>query len=100
MSAAPWSSPHTPLTLYTDSYSMVVNVLAPRTATSLSQRRLLDIADMRELARDGDLSDLVAVSGQTNPADCLTNNQPKANETRLLLRALLRSGSYTPQRQC
>ena len=86
---------HVLVLLDTDCYSLVVNVKAPKVVRKLSKRRAIDVSDLRECIRLGELQ-VRAIEGLTNPMDACTKALAKTVRTRAILVELLSTGVYTP----
>jgi len=86
---------HVPCILDTDCNSLVVNVNAPKVVRKLSKRRAIDVSDLRECVRLGELQ-VRAIEGVTNPMDACTKALSKTVRTRGILVELLSTGVYTP----
>jgi len=84
--------------LDTDCNSLVVNIKAPKVVRRLSKRRAIDVSDLRECVRLGELQ-VRAIDGVTNPMDACTKALAKTVRTRALLVDLLSRGVYTPALQ-
>jgi hypothetical protein len=86
---------HVPVILDSDCHSLIVNVKAPKVVRKLSKRRAIDVSDLRECVRMGELR-VRAIEGVTNPMDACTKALPKTIRTRAILVEMLSSGVYTP----
>jgi len=86
---------HVPVLVDTDCLSLVANVRAPKVVRRLSKRRAIDVSDMRECVRLGELQ-VRAIQGTTNPMDAATKALEKTAHTRRILVDLLSTGIYEP----
>jgi hypothetical protein len=86
---------HVPVLVDTDCLSLVANVKAPKVVRRLSKRRAIDVSDMRECVRLGELQ-VRAIQGTTNPMDAATKALEKTVPTRKILVDLLSTGIYEP----
>jgi len=90
-----WPRKRVLVVLDTDCMSLVANVKAPKVVRRLSKRRAIDVSDMRECVRLGELS-VRAIEGVTNPLDAATKALGKTVATRRILCELLSTGIYEP----
>ena len=90
-----WPRKRVLVVLDTDCMSLVANVKAPKVVRRLSKRRAIDVSDMRECVRLGELS-VRAIEGVTNPLDAATKALGKTVATRKILCELLSTGIYEP----
>jgi hypothetical protein len=82
----------------TDCYSLVANIKAPKVVRKLSKRRAIDVSDLRECVRLGELA-VRAIEGKTNPMDACTKGLDKTVRTRAIFVDLLSTGVYQPALQ-
>jgi len=84
-----------PLSLHSDSNSLVTKVMATSIEPALSKRRKQDVGDLQECLALGDLRELRHISGKMNATDALTKCSSKCQHTIERLFELM-SGFYTP----
>ncbi len=89
---------HVPVVVDTDCYSLVANIKAPKVVRKLSKRRAIDVSDLRECVRLGELA-VRAIDGKTNPMDACTKGLDKTVRTRAIFVDLLSTGVYQPALQ-
>ena len=88
-----WQRLHVPVVVDTDCLSLVANVKAPKVVRRLSKRRAIDVSDLRECVRFGELQ-VRAIEGITNPLDAATKAMGKTIQTRKILVEVLSTGVY------
>lgn len=85
-----------PLDAFSDAEALVVNINTIKAVRALNQRRLMDVADVRELLERKEVRRVAHIRGSTNPLDCATKEARKTLATRTLLKELLATGVYVP----
>jgi hypothetical protein len=89
--------PHVvPVELHTDSNSLVTHVESCKLDAGMSKRRKIDVADIQQLRREGQLKRLVHIQGLRNPVDPLTKERARSRATAEYLVELLSTGWYEP----
>ena len=84
-----------PLSVHSDSNSLVTKVMATSIEPTLSKRRKQDIGDLQECLALGDLRELRHINGKLNATDALTKCSSKCQHTIERLIEMM-SGFYAP----
>jgi len=84
--------------VHTDSKSLTTNVESVKIDAGLNKRRKMDVADIQECRKKGELKRLVHIQGTLNPVDPLTKERSRTKQTTERLVELLKSGWYSVPR--
>ena len=84
-----------PLSLHSDSNSLVTKVMATSIEPALSKRRKQDVGDLQECLAVGDLREFLHINGKMNATDALTKCSSKCQHTIERLIELV-AGWYKP----
>ena len=85
----------TEVEIYTDSNGVVDKSRSSFTTADLGKRRVEDIQDIRECGQFNSTK-FLHINGISNPSDGLTKCHHRCTKTRVLLRSLFETGTYSP----
>ena len=98
-SCSEWDTRAPQVVLHGDADSVVVNANSVKQIATMSQRRAVDMADLRECLSQQTIKEFRAIKGTSNPLDAVTKDLRKTVVTRGILREILESGYYWPDYQ-
>jgi len=85
-----------PIEMHTDCRDLVDNVESLSMKTTLTKRRRIDVADLKEMRMRGQLRRLLHLSGKHIPTDALTKQKVFTKQTMVRLVELFKTGYYEP----